>query len=68
MGQKVGEPSISFRNVDKKGFEDEIGGLIIAMIWITTIGVKRTKVVLGQVVPAFERLTSILLFFLLLFY
>ncbi len=64
----MGEPSISFWNVNKKGFEDEIGGLIIAMMWITTIGVKWTKVVLGQVVPAFERLTSILLFFLLLFY
>jgi hypothetical protein len=50
MGQKVGEPSISFWNVNKKGFENEIGGLNIAMMWITTIGVKWTKVVLGQVV------------------
>jgi hypothetical protein len=68
MGQKVGEPSISFWNVNKKGFEDEIGGLNIAIMWITTIGVKWTKVVLGQVLPPFERLTSTLLFFLLLFY
>jgi hypothetical protein len=68
MGQKVGEPGISFWNVNKKGFEDEIGGLNIAIMWITTIGVKWTKVVLGQVVQPFERLTSTLLFFLLLFY
>ncbi len=28
MEQKVGEPSINFWNVNKKGFEDEIG------VWI----------------------------------